>query len=248
MGLYTITTRANGTVLTADIFNADHQNHVTHTEPMSINSFEATVAQMQIEDDPAPLGVPSLPTSLSGELSRLRFELTQIKTFLNAGVAVPHWYTSIAGVFFASLPPTAARIEQTTPQILPTGTNQTLVWQVTSLNTPSGMARPDGFIAIATGMYLMGVTVQIDGVPTGDFEVSLERDAGALGTLRTTLVTKELSSNTTALSKAITVSGCAHLDTGDLLRANAYQTSATDMVTLVQDRTPAMWIALLGVD
>jgi hypothetical protein len=79
MGLYSIISRADGTVLTgqfdsnSNIFNVDHQNHVNHTEPMSINSFEADVAQMNVEVNPVPAGVVSLPSALADEIARLRF-------------------------------------------------------------------------------------------------------------------------------------------------------------------------------
>src|SRR5712664_2080191 len=103
MGLYTIPTRAFGTILTADnsnpnsdknVHNDDHQTHVTNTQPVMINSYESSVSQMQIETDPAPVNVPSLASSLADEIVRLRASVTQIKKAMSGG-APPNWYTSL---------------------------------------------------------------------------------------------------------------------------------------------------------
>jgi hypothetical protein len=76
-GTYVITTRGTGTVLTAAIYNADHQNHVTNQNPQGTGAYSDNVAQMQLQVDPGGVGSESLPTSLAGELERLRFALAR---------------------------------------------------------------------------------------------------------------------------------------------------------------------------
>lgn len=77
-GLYTITTRASGTVLTAVIYNADHQNHATNQTPQMTGAYSDSVGQMQTTTNPGGLGTESLAGSLAGELERLRFMLAAI--------------------------------------------------------------------------------------------------------------------------------------------------------------------------
>jgi hypothetical protein len=92
-GNYSITTRAPGTVLTASIYNADHQNHVNNATPQGLDDYSETVTQMQLVADPGESGLESLPTSIAGELERLRFVIQEIKTRFNS--VVPHWYSSL---------------------------------------------------------------------------------------------------------------------------------------------------------
>lgn len=77
--LYSHTTRANGTVLTATIYNGDHQNHIDNGVPAQLDDYSVNVGQMQTQTSPGGVGTESLPTSLSGELERLRFVIAQMK-------------------------------------------------------------------------------------------------------------------------------------------------------------------------
>ncbi len=76
-GLYSITTRATGTVLTAAIYNADGQVHVDNAVPAQHDDYSTNAAQMQSTVDPYPAGAESLATSTAGELERLRYLLKQ---------------------------------------------------------------------------------------------------------------------------------------------------------------------------
>ena len=84
---YTHTTRANGTILTASIYNTDHQNHIDHNVPQDINDYSASQSEMQVTTDPGEVGSESFAVSLAGELERLRFAIQEIK-----GSA--QWYAS----------------------------------------------------------------------------------------------------------------------------------------------------------
>jgi len=77
--LYSHTTRANGTVLTATIYNGDHQNHIDNGVPLQLDDYSVNVVQMQTVTDPGGVGTESLATSMAGEFERLRFVLKQIK-------------------------------------------------------------------------------------------------------------------------------------------------------------------------
>ena len=77
-GLYSHTTRAAGTVLTAVIYNADHQNHIDNLNPTLIGGYSDTVGQMRIVSDPGGAGTEILASSLAAELERVRFALKRL--------------------------------------------------------------------------------------------------------------------------------------------------------------------------
>lgn len=76
---YTHTTRANGTILTASIYNTDHQNHIDNNIPSAIDDASSSVGSMQTTVDPGTAGSESLATTLEGEIHRLRFAIKEIK-------------------------------------------------------------------------------------------------------------------------------------------------------------------------
>lgn len=77
-GLYSHTTRASGLTLTANIYNTDHQNHINNQNSTQIDDYSASVAEMQTTTDPYPSASASQPTTLAGELERLRYMIKQI--------------------------------------------------------------------------------------------------------------------------------------------------------------------------
>ena len=88
--LYSHTTRAIGTTLTASIYNADHQNHITNGIPLQLDDYSSTVVEMQTNTDPGELGAESQAGSLAGELERLRFAIKEVKQVLDANIT--QWY------------------------------------------------------------------------------------------------------------------------------------------------------------
>lgn len=83
--LYSHTTRADGLILTAAIYNADHQNHIDNGVPAQFDDYSTNAAQMRTQTDPGESGSESLPTTLGGELERLRFAIAEIK-------GTTYWY------------------------------------------------------------------------------------------------------------------------------------------------------------
>lgn len=93
--LYSHTTRATGTVLTASIYNGDHQNHIDNGVPAQLDDYSSTIAQMKLTTDPGESGTESLATSLAGELERLRFAVKECKTAI--GLTSAEWYNTATG-------------------------------------------------------------------------------------------------------------------------------------------------------
>ena len=77
-GNYSHTTRSTGTVLTASIYNSDHVNHITNATPAGLDDYSSTVTEMRATTDPGESGTESQPTSLAGELERIRNVLVEI--------------------------------------------------------------------------------------------------------------------------------------------------------------------------
>lgn len=77
-GLYAHTTRGVGTVLTAAVYNADHNNHITNANPLMHGAYSDTVAQMKLQSDPGTLGAEILAATLAAELEALRFVIKRI--------------------------------------------------------------------------------------------------------------------------------------------------------------------------
>jgi hypothetical protein len=109
-GLYSHTTRSAGTVVTATIYNTDHQNHVDNHVPSSIDDWSNDTTQMRLTADPySSQTTEQLATSLDGEITRLRYMVKQILDYLNGvdasgssasattalGTAIGQWYFGI---------------------------------------------------------------------------------------------------------------------------------------------------------
>lgn len=94
---YTHTTRATGTTLTAAIYNADHQNHVTNGNTALLDDYSATVTEMQIHTADGQVGTESLPSNLAGDIERLRFAIRGTKQAVSSNLATDHWYESPVG-------------------------------------------------------------------------------------------------------------------------------------------------------
>ena len=88
--LYTHTTRSTGTVLTATIYNGDHQNHIDNGVPLQHDDYSVNATQMQTITDPGEVGTESLATTQAGEFERLRFAIKEMKN-------TAQWYTSVIG-------------------------------------------------------------------------------------------------------------------------------------------------------
>jgi hypothetical protein len=262
MGLYTITTRADGTVLTATIFNADHQNHVTHTAAGSpndsINSDETATStttalqQMQIETNPNPAGNPSLAASLAGEFERLRSMLTTLKKFI-AGSAPSNWYVALSsfssGVHF---PAAACRLEQSIAQPILNGTSLTPVsFDKVQYDTLGTMADPSdvGIKVPVTGNYLIGGSAGFgDGllaglqVPSGNLQLALRVLVGAFAV---SVASNQVFSSG-SFPKSCSVETIARLTAGQVLQLTVSQTSGVTQSLSLSPVRPALWAALVG--
>lgn len=73
-----ITTVVTGGTILASDRNAEHDNHITNMTPAGVDDYSTNATQMQSTTDPYPSSSESLPTSLAGELERLRYVIKQM--------------------------------------------------------------------------------------------------------------------------------------------------------------------------
>jgi hypothetical protein len=67
-----------GQLISASLWNGEFQNLFTNINPLGVGAYSDTDPQMQTQTDPFPSGSTSRPTSLGGELERIRFVLAEI--------------------------------------------------------------------------------------------------------------------------------------------------------------------------
>lgn len=251
MGLYSHTTRAEGTVLTGEgsssnIFNVDHLNHVTHTAAPYLNSWEASEMQMNLETSPGSTASPSLPASLSDEIERLRYVYSDLKRFMASGTRPPHWYTATGGfTAFISFPMVAARVEQATAQGIPTGVETVVSFDTLVYDSLGTIATLPSLKAPDTGVYIVGATLAFgDGLtlgPQNDFRLALKRN------LVDYIGEDQQYTGATSGPKAITVEALARFAKNDTLDATVFQSDGTTKSPAIDsDFRPAMWMAMIA--
>ena len=86
-GLYSITNRVGGELITAAKYNADHQVHVDNQTPQMTDDYSSNTGQMQAQTDPGESGSENPASSLAGELERIRFAIAEMK-------GTTYWYQS----------------------------------------------------------------------------------------------------------------------------------------------------------
>ena len=96
-----VKTWISGEILTASDQNAEFNNEINNAIPASIDDYSTNVTQMQSVSDPGEVGSESLPTSLSGELERIRFTIAELKKLFKSTIV--RWYESITGDIDKSL-------------------------------------------------------------------------------------------------------------------------------------------------
>ena len=90
-GNYTHTTRASGTILTASIYNGDHENHVTHADPNGLGSGVASVADLRATEAIGARDAETIPTTLEQRLRQIQGVIKEINVS-NGADSADQWY------------------------------------------------------------------------------------------------------------------------------------------------------------
>jgi hypothetical protein len=216
-GLYQHTTRAPGTLITALVYNFDHQVQVDSRTATIVQSYGTSLSQLNITEDPFPSGVESLASSLAGEVARLRFDIAALKTSLNGGVPV-NWYDSNNAPGFATI---GARVVRAAAFSVPNNSGTTINFTGNTADFNSGVwsvVNPTRFTAPATGLYFAaGAVVWDNSRPLGRRQLTISgADAGQQITNTTAA---------TAISQHQAITGLMKMTAGDFIEFSLFQDS-----------------------
>src|SRR3990172_6240395 len=108
-GLYSrIKNWVSGEILTHTDLNAEFDNVINNFVPQQEDDYSTNIAQMQTNTDPYPGSVESLPTSMAGELERLRYLIKQItgeaQWYIDPDTTIASIISGIASIPKGSLP------------------------------------------------------------------------------------------------------------------------------------------------
>lgn len=131
-------TWVTGEVLTAADLNSSMQVIPNSNIPEDIDDYSTSTSEMRTTTDPYPSGTPSLPTSLDGELTNLRYQILGI-----LGSSVTYWYEDApltltqAKAFVSYRRPTLSYVSATTIDV----ENNTSTANETKIIFPDGTSR-----------------------------------------------------------------------------------------------------------
>lgn len=129
-------------VLSDSDLNAEIDNILNNLGPAGVDDYSTNAAQMRLQTDPGSVGSESLPTSLAGEVERLRFVIKRI-----IGTAATYWYSSpttsltdLVSVLGSGLPQNRISSGKTTGNssqlncLIPSGTTASLTLTASTTN------------------------------------------------------------------------------------------------------------------
>jgi hypothetical protein len=235
-GLYTITTRAAGTIITALIYNHDHQVHVDGRTATKMQSYGSSVTQLNVTEDPFPGGVESLPATLAGELSRLRFDIAAMASALSGGVAV-NWYASLVAPGFATI---GARVIRSSSVGIPANTPTIISFLNASADFNSGVwvnGAPTRFTAPNTGKYFAACSVTWAATVSAGLSKRRQLQIGVNGSF-TNAPTKTAVTLPQEQQRQ-TITGLLNLTAADFVEFRAFQDSGDNPLNIIADVPPS---------
>jgi len=244
-GLYSVTTRAPGTVITSLIYNADHQAHIDGRAAPFVGGHSTALSQMQLTRSPFSSGTTEqLPASLGDEIELLRNQVASLKQYLSAGVAPAQWYTQLVSPGFLVV---GARMVRTTNQSVSnnTATMLSFTGAVADFNTNSVWAggTPTRFTAPFTGRYFLGAGVKWAAASAGIRRLRAQVNGSA------TLI--DAHTNTEAGTSNVqyqTISMVWQLNATDYVEYEAFQTSGAALNVLAEDKQSVVgYMVFLGI-
>lgn len=226
-GLYVVISRAPGTIITELIYNSDHQNHVDGRSAEEMAGYGVSGSQFQLTEDPFPGSVESLPASLAGEITRLRFVIAQIISELSGGASV-NWYDTMAS---PGLPFIGARVQRPTSITIPDAFGTVISFSGGSADFNStvpalvwdDMGQPTRFTAPVAGRYMAFVSVTWTANSTGRRQL-------AIGVNNVFGNNPQLSNLApSGVSQAQALTGLLDLAANDYVQFSAFQNSGGNL-------------------
>ena len=246
-GLYLLPTRAPGTLITALIYNGDHQQDADGRAAQFMQSFGVSLDQMNVEQSPfaADGTTEVLPTAVSNELAVIRFVISSIKAFFSGTAPTPNWWQPVSAPAFSAV---GARVCRPTTQSIANNTLTAIDFTGGTADFNSGVwegvTHPTRFTAPTAGLYYAAASIQW-GV------------AGGAGVRQVQLRVNGTTANATKTNTNVldteqfqTVSGLLKLAANDYVEFMVLQTSGFSL-NLVADTSalayPAGALIFFGV-
>lgn len=224
-GLYGITTRAPGTLISGLIYNSDHQVHVDGRAAEFMQAHGTSLSQMNLQESPfGPDGMTeTLPLSLAGELTRLRYVIAAVKTMLNGNVPIL-WWTPVDAPAFAVI---GARMVRSATVAVADSSVVVLDFTGAATEFNSGVwsaGNPTRFTAPSAGLYYAAAAVHwASSTGGGRRQLSISTNVpGAVHASKT---------NTTAAGQqqSQTVAGLLKMAASDYVEFSVFQDSGVSV-------------------
>lgn len=243
-GDYIVIYRAAGTLITELIYNHDHQVHIDGRAAEFMGAFGISSAQYQLTEDPYPGSVISLPPSLAGELTRLRFALQQIISTLSGDSSTVNWYDQLTSPGF---PVVGARIARTTDISIPNNFPTPISFSGGTADFNTGvyddMSAPTRFTAPYAGKYLAFAQVTwSDASNVGRRQLNTGMNSfTTIGSASTNLAPD-------GYKQTQTVTSLFDMQIGDYVQFSAFQNSggALNLTTVVDGALSGSFVAAAG--
>lgn len=251
---YTHTTRSSGTVLTDTIYNADHNNHITNMIPTIIDDFSVNDAQMQTVRDPYPGAAISLASSLSEELSSIRFMIKQITGQAQWYIDAPTFIdvsgftmtgnivmgdNSVTGIDTLTFTDTAGTIAGIQNQNLVDKSATETIAGVWALGTPSALVGTN-ISGTAAGLTAGAVSTITGLAPDTATTQAAQANITSLGTLTSLVVSGEITCADNLLTKpmlkdyselTVTNAAAGATETLDIEAGNVFHMTLDENIT-----------------
>lgn len=231
---YSHTTRSDGTILDESIYNGDHTNHITNQIPQSNDDYSATIAEMQIATNPLSGTMPSIATSLAGELARLRYAIQSIKGY-------QHWYIPFSRTNPAAVAARCHRAAAATIQTVDTPVAMdTADYQTSSIFVSVG----GSLRAPITGFYRVGGQITAGNAiantgGVGTLFAAIQIVAGAK------IVAVAEDTQGTATVKSLSLDALVKLTVGQQIQLVVHANTTAAMF-IGAGYFPSMWMSLVG--
>lgn len=235
-GLYTHITRAPGTIVTAPLYNTDHQAHLQNDIPSSTGGLSDNVAAMQATIDPAPGGVATPVVDLGSEFQQLRFVLKDIKTVYNGGTPPAQWYVPITAPTQAFVTAHGARVTRVPAGALAVANKVQVPVIFDTIEYDTGIVRYS-FDPFFTLSFPTRMTAQQNGLYhfTGSLDWLAVSGSGLVLVLllkknsTQILASSEITLDSISTVRTLSVAAEVVLTAGDYVELVAFQTAAVSL-------------------
>lgn len=236
-GLYEVPVRAPGTLISALIYNSDHQNHVDGRDAEFVQSLGASVSQFNLTEAPTVAGDPSLAPSLAGEITRLRYKVGEFKKFM-AGNTTVSWYAPIDAVAPLTI---GALVQRSTSQAILTGTNTKIDFTggTATFNNPNTIwtsgSNQTRFTAPFDGLYFAFASICWAGVGAVQLNKARRIQLGVNNTFSANPVVSDVVHSTPPADvHCQTVTGFLDLTTADFVEYRVFQDTGLTINLIAQ--------------